>query len=46
MTGWAQAPGGPVSLAQGTSQNQKIQQEQRGKEKAGQRDDSYVLPYQ
>lgn len=37
--GWAQAPESPVTLAQGTSQNQKAQQDLKGMEKAGQRDD-------
>lgn len=39
-TAWAQvAPERPVMVAQGTSQNQKAQQDLKGMEKAGQRDD-------
>jgi hypothetical protein len=39
-TAWAQAvPEGPVMVAQATSQNQKAQQDLKGMEKAGQRDD-------
>jgi hypothetical protein len=40
ITAWAQAvPEGPVIVAQTTSQDQKAQQDLKGMEKAGQRDD-------
>ncbi len=41
--GWAQVSEGPVKLAQGTAQNQKAQQDLKGMEKAGQRDDMQAM---
>ena len=43
-TAWAQVlPDGPIVLAQGTAQDQKTQQELKGAEKTGQRDDTQPM---
>ncbi len=41
--GWTRAPESPVMLAQATSHDQKAQQDLKGMEKAGQRDDMQVM---
>ena len=43
-TAWAQVlPDGPIVVAQGTAQDQKAQQELKGAEKTGQRDDTQPM---